>query len=91
MNLKLREKYRIPETLQGPRTNIVQDEKSDLFTYSDNILTRWRNHFSQLLNAHGANDVKQTEIHAAEPVVPELSAFEVEMAIEMLKRLKKTT
>ena len=31
------------------------------------------------------NDVRQTEIHTAELVVPELSAFEFEMAIEKLK------
>jgi hypothetical protein len=48
-------------------------------------LTRWRNYFSQLLNVHGDSDVKQTEIHTAEPLVPEPSAFEVEMAIEKLK------
>jgi hypothetical protein len=52
------------------------------------FLTRWRNYFSQLLNVHGDNDVKQTEIHTAEPLLPEPSAFEVEMAIEKLKRYK---
>jgi len=36
------------------------------------------------LNAHGVNDVRHTEIHTAEPLVPETSAFEVEMAIEKL-------
>jgi hypothetical protein len=45
-------------------------------------LTRWRNYFPQLLNVHGDNDVKQTETHTAEPLVP----FQVEMAIEKLKR-----
>ena len=59
-----------------PRTNIVKDEKGDLFTDS------------HLLNVHGVNDVTQTEIHTAQPIVPELSAFEVEMAIEKLKRHK---
>jgi hypothetical protein len=51
-------------------------------------LARWRNHFSQVLNVHGVNDVRQTEVHTAEPLVPEHSAFEVEMAIENLKRHK---
>jgi hypothetical protein len=37
---------------------------------------------------HGDSDVKQTEIHTAEPLVPEPSAFDVEMAIEKLKRYK---
>jgi hypothetical protein len=40
------------------------------------------------LNVHGVNDVRQTEIHTAEPLVPEPSASESEMAIEKLKRHK---
>jgi hypothetical protein len=51
-------------------------------------VTRWRNHFSQLLNVHGFNDVRQREIHTAEPLVPEPSAFEVEMTTEKLNRHK---
>jgi len=51
-------------------------------------LAKWRNHFSQLLNIQGVNDVRLTEIHTAEPLVPEPSAFEVEVAIEKLKRHK---
>jgi hypothetical protein len=43
------------------------------------------NHFSQLFNVRGASDVRQTEIHTAEPLVPEPSAFEIEMATEKLK------
>jgi len=50
------------------------------------ILARWRNYFSQLLNTHGVNDVSQTKLHTAEPLVSEPSAFEVELAIEKLKR-----
>jgi hypothetical protein len=37
---------------------------------------------------HGVNDVRRTEVHTAEPLVPEPSAFELEMAIETLKRHK---
>ena len=33
-----------------PRTNIVKDEKGNLFADSHSTLGRWRNHFSQLLN-----------------------------------------
>ena len=51
---------------------------------SNSILARWRNRFSHLLNIHGANDVRQTELHTAELLVPEQSAFEVELAIEKL-------
>jgi hypothetical protein len=38
------------------------------------------------LNVHGVNDVRQTEVQTAEPLLPEPSAFKVEMAIEKLKR-----
>jgi len=71
-----------------PRTNVVQDEKGDLVTDSHSILARWRNHFSQLFIVHGVSDVRQTEIRTAEPLVPESSALEVEMAIEKLKSHK---
>ena len=52
---------------------------------------RWdliNTYFSQLLNVHGAKDVRQEEIHTAEPLVPEPSAIEVELAIEKLKNPK---
>jgi len=68
-----------------PRSNIVKDENCDLFADSQSVLARWRNSFSQLLNVHGFNDVRQTEIHTAEPLVPEPSAFEFELAIEKEK------
>ena len=34
------------------------------------------------------SDVRQIEIRAAQPVVPESSAFEIELAIEKLKNHK---
>jgi hypothetical protein len=40
------------------------------------------------LRVHGVNDVRQTETQTAEPLVPEPSAFEVQMAMEKLKRYK---
>ena len=52
------------------------------------IMARWRNYFFQLLNMHWVNDVKQAEIHTAEPLVPEPSAFEAELAIENLRSHK---
>jgi hypothetical protein len=70
------------------RTNKTKDENGDLITNSGNILSRLRNHFSQLLNVFGVNDVRQTEIHTSEPLVPEPSAFEIEMSIEEVKRHK---
>ena len=71
-----------------PRTYIVKDEKGDLVTDSHSILVRRWNHFSQLLNVHGINDVRQMDIHTAEPLEPEPSVFEVEMAVKKLKRYK---
>jgi hypothetical protein len=71
-----------------PRTKRVKDEKSDLVTDSQSILARWKNHFSQLLNVHGFSKVGQTEIHTAEPLVPEPSTFEFELATEKLKSKK---
>jgi hypothetical protein len=75
-------------TLRETRTNVVKDEKGDLVADSHSIWARWRNHFSQLLNIHRVNDVRHTEVHTAEPLVPQPSAFEVEMAIENLTRHK---
>ena len=36
------------------------------------------------MKGHGVNDVRQTEKHSAEPLMPEPSAFEVEMATEKI-------
>ena len=69
-----------------PRHNIVKDEKGDMFADSRSIVARWRNYFSQLFNVHGVKDVGQVEIPTADPLVPEPSAFEVELATEKLKK-----
>ena len=53
-----------------PGTNIVKDEKGDLVAGSHSILARWMKYISQLLNVHGVNIVRPTEIHTAEPLVP---------------------
>jgi hypothetical protein len=37
-------------------------------------------------SVHGVSDVRQIEIHTAEPLVPESSAFEFEVTIEKLKK-----
>jgi hypothetical protein len=71
-----------------PRTKIVKDGKDDLITDSHSISHWWRKQFSHLFNTHGINDVRQTEIHTAQPLIPEPSALEVEMAVEELKRHK---
>jgi len=63
----------------------VKDKKGDFATDSHSILARWRNHFSQLLNVYVVNDVRQTEIPTAEPLVPEPSAFELRWLLKSLK------
>ncbi|PNF24543.1 hypothetical protein B7P43_G05401, partial [Cryptotermes secundus] len=71
-----------------PRSNLVKDENGDLLAVSHNILNRWRNYFSLLLNVHRVSAVRQTEIHTAEPLVPDPSPFETESAIAKLKQYK---
>jgi len=66
----------------------VNDEKGDLVADSHHIVDRWRNYFSQLFNVHGVKDVRQAEIDTAEPLVPEPSAAEFELAIDKLKSHK---
>ena len=71
-----------------PRCNIVKDEKGDLVADSHSIVDRWRNCFSQLFNVHGVKDVQQAEIHTVQPLVPDPSVSEVELAIDKLKSHK---
>ena len=66
----------------------MKDEKGDLLADSHSIVARWRNYFSQLFNVHGIKHVRQAEKHTAEPLVPEPSAAEVELAIDKLKSHK---
>jgi hypothetical protein len=66
----------------------VKDENGDLLAGSHNILKRWKNYLFQLLNVHRASDVRQIEMHTAEPLLPDPSLCEVEIAIANLKRYK---
>jgi hypothetical protein len=87
----IRDLYRgINDVKKGyqPSTRIVRDEKGDLVADSHSIMVRWKNFFSQQLNVHGVSDVRQAEIHTAGLLVPEPSAWEVEVAIEKLERHK---
>jgi hypothetical protein len=71
-----------------PRINIIKDENGNLLADSQNILNRWKIFFNQVLNVHGVHDVRQMDIHTAEPLVPELGFIEVVIAIENLKSYK---
>jgi hypothetical protein len=43
----------------------MKDENGDLLADSHNIINRWKNYFSQLLNVHYVGDVRQIEVHMA--------------------------
>jgi hypothetical protein len=64
----------------------VRDENGDLLKDSHNILNRWKNYFSQFLNVHNVSDVRQIEMHTAEPLVYGPSHIEDEIAIEKLRK-----
>jgi len=66
----------------------LKEEKGNLVAAYHSIVVRRRKHFSQLLNVPGVNDVRQTDIHTTEPLVPAPSVFEVELTIEKLKSRK---
>jgi hypothetical protein len=66
----------------------VKDENGDQLVDSHNILNRWKNYFSHLLKVHNVSDVRQIEVHTAEPLVPGPSHLEVEIAIAKLKKYK---
>jgi hypothetical protein len=66
----------------------VKDENGDLLADSNNILNRWKNYFSQLLNVHNVSDVRQIKVHTAKPLAPGPSHLEVEIGIAKLKKYK---
>jgi hypothetical protein len=90
-NKNIRDLYKgINEFKRGyqRRNNLVEDETGDLLADTHNILNRWKNYFSHTLNVHNISDVRQIEIHMAEPLVPGPSRLEVEIAIAKLKKYK---
>jgi hypothetical protein len=90
-NKNIRDLYRsINEFKKGyqPRTNLVKDKKGDILVDPHKIVNRWMNYFCQLLNVQWVGGIRQTEIQAAEPFVPERTISEVEVAIRKLKRYK---
>jgi hypothetical protein len=71
-----------------PRINVIKDENGNLLAGPQSVLNKWKNFFNQVLNVHGVHDVRQMDIHTAEPLVPEPSLVEVEIAIGELKSYK---
>jgi hypothetical protein len=90
-NKNIRDLYRgINEFKKGyqPRINIKKDENSNLLANPQIFLNMWKNLFNQVLNVHGVHDVRQMDIHTAEPLVPEPGLVEVEIGIGKLKSYK---
>jgi hypothetical protein len=50
-------------------------------------MKRWKNYFSQILNVHDVNDLRQREMQGTGPSVPEPKYTEIETAIEKLKKI----
>jgi hypothetical protein len=87
----IRDMYRgINEFKKGyqPRINIIMDENGNLIADSQNVLNKWKIFLNQVLNVHGVHDVRQMDIHTAEPLVPEPSLVEVEIAIQKSNEYK---
>jgi hypothetical protein len=90
-NKNIRDLYRgINEFKEGykPRINIIKDKNANLPADPQNVLNKWKHYFNHVVNVHGVYDVRQMDIHTAEPLVPEPSLIEVEIAIGKLKSYK---
>jgi hypothetical protein len=57
----------------------MKDENGDLLADSHNILNRWKNYFSQLLNVHNVSDVRQIKVHTAELLVGDSDQIPAEL------------
>jgi hypothetical protein len=55
------------------------------YKHSHDVLNRRKSCFSQLINVHNVSDVRQVEIHVAEPIAPGPCPFKVEIAISKSK------
>jgi hypothetical protein len=53
-----------------------------------NISNKCKNYLSRLLNVHNVSDVRQIEVHTAEPLVHRPRGLEVEIARAKLKEYK---
>jgi hypothetical protein len=68
------------------KSNLEKDKTSGLLAHSHSILNRWKNCFSQLLNVHSVNDVRETKVHTVELLLSDASPSVVEIAIAKLQK-----
>jgi hypothetical protein len=86
-NKNIRDLYRgINEFKKGyqPRINVIKDENGNQLADPQNVLNKWKNFFNQVLNVREVHDVRQMDIHTAEPLISKPNLVEVEIAIEKL-------
>jgi hypothetical protein len=57
-------------------------DENGYFPNSHSMLNRWKNYCCQLLIVSGINSVRETEVHTAEPLVPEPSSFRFDIFVE---------
>jgi hypothetical protein len=76
-NKNIRDLYRVTNGSKKQyqrRININKDENGNLLTDPQSVLNSWKNVFRQVLNIHGDHDdVRQMDVHTAEPIVSEPS------------------
>jgi hypothetical protein len=82
-----RELHHVHYHVHQPRINIIKDENGNLLPDPKSV-NRWKIFFNQVLNVHGAHDVRQKDIHRAEPLMPVPNLVKVEIAIGKLKSCK---
>jgi hypothetical protein len=90
MSLKLIIKRGISEIkkLYQSRINIIMYENGNLLADPQSVWNMWKNIFNHVLNVRGFHDVRQMDIHMAEPLIPEPSLVELEIAIGKFESYK---
>jgi hypothetical protein len=66
----------------------MRDENGSTLAYFHNILNRWEEYFSLLLNVQTVSGIRKIEKHTAELLITERSAFEFQIDIVYLKWYK---
>jgi hypothetical protein len=64
----------------------VKDENFDMLADSFNVLSRWKNYSTQLLNMHNISDVGQIEVHIAEKLIRDCSPPVITIAVSKYKK-----